>query len=200
MTVQAGGPRPRGRMLWGWIGGLAAVAVLFTAAVKYQDENNGFCIACHLHQQIYDRMVGTPSATLAAAHFHQHGRPTQMGHHPERCFTCHSGEHVSGWTQVTALSAWDAARWVAGDRHEPTHMRLALSNDACLKCHAADIGGHTSADETEKFHELADHRQVKTACITCHVVHSQGEASKHFLDDAVVREQCTRCHRNFDSM
>jgi hypothetical protein len=178
---------------------LLVVAVSAVAFVKHQDEDNQFCISCHLHGEFYRRMVDAPPATLAAAHYHY---PAKAGAanagHPERCFTCHSGEGVTGWTQVTVLSAWDAARWVLGDRHESTAMRLPLTNAACLKCHAAAVRGTKSSDETYKFHELSDHRAVTTACIACHVVHASGTAAKSFLDDATVHAQCQHCHRNLD--
>lgn len=61
-------------------------------------------------------------AALAGAHF-----AAKSAGHPERCFTCHSGEGVTGWSAVTALSAWDAARWVLGARHEPTTMRSRIA-------------------------------------------------------------------------
>jgi hypothetical protein len=168
-----------------------ALAAGSVGLVKYKDQDNRFCISCHLHEPHYRGMVESPQATLAAAHFHAPG-----GGHSERCFTCHSGEGVVGWSQVTALSAWDAARWVLGDRHESTAMRLPLSNQACLKCHAQDVRGTRSADETEKFHELADHRGVRVACVSCHVTHRRGLLAKSFLDDATVRAQCRTCHRH----
>src|SRR5262245_37513927 len=103
---------------------LALVALLLAATpvvvVKRLDGNNDFCISCHLHQLHFRGMVGVPAATLAGAHFA--ARAKKPAGHPERCFTCHSGEGVAGWSEVTALSAWDAARWVLGDRHEPTAM------------------------------------------------------------------------------
>jgi hypothetical protein len=168
------------------------LSIAGVAFVKVKDHDNHFCIDCHLHRTHFRTMVEPPPSTLAAAHFHAQRRDG----HPERCFTCHSGEGVWGWSQVTLLSGWDAARWVAGDRHEPTTMRLPLTNDACLKCHANDVRGHLGADETSKFHELADHRMVSTPCVACHVVHRPGAAAKAFLDDQVVQTQCRRCHRD----
>src|SRR5437867_1634621 len=80
----------------------------------------------------------------------------------------------------TALSAWDAARWVLGDRHEPTAMRLPLEDGACLKCHAADVRGTRSTEETDRFHELADHRKLRTPCVACHVTHRTGKPDRNF--------------------
>src|SRR5262245_44808270 len=120
---------------------LAAFALLLIAApvivVKKLDEHNDFCISCHLHQPHHRGMVTQPATTLAGAHFAASAE--KPADHPERCFTCHSGEGVIGWSAVTALSAWDAARWVLGDRHEPTSMRLPLEDGACLKCHASQV-------------------------------------------------------------
>ena len=170
---------------------LAVAAVVF---VKHQDEDNRFCISCHLHQRHFDQMVARDPTDLAAAHFRAAGPG-----HPERCFTCHSGEGVVGWSQVTLLSAWDASRWVLGDHHEPGAMRLPLANDACLKCHASHVRGTKNEDETAKFHELANHRGVSTACVACHVTHRIGARRRNYLDDTIVRRQCQGCHRDLNS-
>jgi nitrate/TMAO reductase-like tetraheme cytochrome c subunit len=181
----------------GTLTALAAGALLLVASpvvlVKRLDQDNGFCISCHLHEPHYRGMVATPAATLAGAHF-----AAKSAGHPERCFTCHSGEGVTGWSAVTALSAWDAARWVLGARHEATAMRLPLEDRACLKCHAADVRGTRSAEETDRYHELADHRSVRMPCVACHVTHRAGKLERNFLDDAVVRERCRSCHRRLD--
>ena len=169
---------------------LVACSVAF---VKHKDHDNRFCIACHLHQDIYRRTVGAPPGTLAAGHYRAGGP-----RHPERCFTCHSGEGVVGWSQVTLLSAWDAARWVAGDRHEPTSMRLPLTNQACLKCHAAEVRGTKSENETTKYHELSQHRGITVPCFACHVVHAPGARGKLYLDNATVRARCQACHRDLE--
>jgi nitrate/TMAO reductase-like tetraheme cytochrome c subunit len=163
-------------------------------AVKKLDEDNRFCVSCHLHGSHLDNMFATPVVTLAGAHaVAQTSRPAAG--HPERCFTCHSGEGVTGWTQVTLLSAWDAARWVAGVHHEPKSMRLPVADRACLKCHAKDVRGSQTAEETQDFHQLTDHRGLTVACVSCHQVHRRGEASRKWLHNDVVRAQCARCHR-----
>jgi nitrate/TMAO reductase-like tetraheme cytochrome c subunit len=183
-------PAPRRRAL-AWLIGLLALAVVPVAVVKKADQDNRFCISCHLHQAIHRNTTGDSLVTLSSAHY----RATRRDRHPERCFTCHSGEGVVGWSAVTALSAWDAGRWVLGDRHEPTSMRLPLENAACLKCHAGVMSGTLSEEETSKYHALANHRGVKTPCVACHVVHTRGERARLFLDPAVVRRQCQACHR-----
>ena len=177
-----------------WAIVLLLIAAAPTVLVKRLDEDNHFCISCHLHGKIYRDMTEAPPRALAAAHFR-----AKHALHSERCFTCHSGEGVVGWTQVTLLSAWDAARWVAGDRHEPTLMRLPLTNDACLKCHEKDVHGTQTSEETDRYHELADHRSVKLACIACHQVHPERDSAKHYLDNTTVRSQCARCHRHLDA-
>jgi len=171
---------------------LVAVGALSTAFVKHKDEDNQFCVSCHLHQKHMDGMTTLPASTLAAAH---HGAKDKA-QHPERCFTCHSGEGMAGWTQVTVLSAWDAARWVVGDRHEPTTMRLPITNAACLKCHATDLRNFPR--DENKFHGLSDHRRVGIACVSCHQVHDPGPQDNTFLDDANVRAQCQKCHRDLE--
>jgi len=161
------------------------------AFVKHQDEDNRFCIACHLHREQYDAMVSAPPTTLAAAHHRARGAG-----HPERCFTCHSGEGLGGWSAVTLLSAWDAARWVAGDRHEPRSMRLPVSNQACLKCHDSDL--RAQKRDEQKFHGIPDHRHKTLPCVSCHRTHDRGRRERRFLDDVNVRSQCQRCHRDLE--
>lgn len=182
--------RPR-RVLLRWSLALAAVVVASTAFVKHKDEDNQFCVSCHLHQQHMDGMISMPARTLAAAHHAAKGKG-----HPERCFTCHSGEGVIGWSQVTLLSAWDAARWVLGAREEPATMRLPITNPACLKCHAADLRDFPR--DEQKFHGLSDHRRVEIPCVSCHRTHDPGPSDRNFLDDANVRTQCQRCHRDLE--
>ena len=116
-----------------------------------------------------------------------------------RCFTCHSGEGMRGWTQVTGLSAWDAARWVAGDRHEPDSMRLKLENTACLKCHAADLrsaapGRVAHGLAPADFHKLSEHRGVAASCVACHTAHTAGAPAKDYMNDVRVQRECARCH------
>ncbi len=176
-----------------WAGAMLVLVACSVGFVKHKDHDNRFCIACHLHQDIYRHTVTAPPTTLAAGHYR-----ADRGRHPERCFTCHSGEGVVGWSQVTLLSAWDAARWVAGDRHEPTSMRLPLTNQACLKCHAAQVRGTKSENETTKYHELSQHRGITVPCFGCHVVHAPGARAKLYLDDATVRARCQACHRDLE--
>ena len=97
---------------------------------------------------------------------------------------------------MTLLSAWDAGRWVLGDRHEPTTMRLPITNDACLKCHAEEL--RSQKHDEQKFHGLSDHRTVGIPCASCHRVHDPGPRERQFLDDATVKIQCQRCHRDLD--
>ena len=175
---------------WRWLVIALAVGVIPVVVVKRLDQDNRFCVACHLHEDLFRDMTATPAVTLAGAHF-----AAKHALHAERCFTCHSGEGVVGWSQVTLLSAWDAARWVVGDRHEPTHMRLPLTDQACLKCHAQDVRGSMTSEETQDFHQLTDHRGLTVACLACHQVHRHGERARGWLHTEVVRPQCARCHR-----
>ncbi len=173
------------------LGGALAAAILLAggsvAFVKHKDNDNRFCISCHLHEDLYRRTIAPTPGTLAGGHFR-----ARHAAHPERCFTCHSGEGVAGWTTVTAYSAYDAARWVLGDRHEPDSMRVKLENTACTKCHGRL--GHGLHTDSGRFHDLAEHRSIPTRCVDCHTVHSAGPRERIFMNPAVVQAQCVKCH------
>lgn len=191
------------RAAWSLLLAGAAVLVVSLIVVKRLDEDNRFCVSCHLHEDLSRRTHAAPATTLAAAHFHV-SEQARLGRAPGvappgRCFTCHSGEGVVGWTQVTLLSAWDAACWVLGHRAEPTGMELPLANEACLKCHAADIRGTMSEEETSRYHELSRHNAVTMACVSCHAVHVTAEAARQYLVPANVRARCATCHRGSEA-
>lgn len=195
------------RLLTTTLIGVVGLLTVSLIVVKRLDEDNRFCVSCHLHEDLSRVTHATPATTLAAAHFHADsdarvGTVTarqRKAAPPQRCFTCHSGEGIVGWSQVTLLSAWDAGRWVLGDRHEPTHMKLPLTNEACTKCHAADIVGTLSEDETSSYHELARHNSVTMACVSCHEVHAPAEAKNRFLRRETVAARCATCHRDLGS-
>lgn len=157
------------------------------AFVKYKDNDNRFCISCHLHEDLYHATVAAAPGTLAGGHFH-----ARHAAHPERCFTCHSGEGLVGWTTVTVYSAYDAARWVLGDRHEPDTMRVKLENTACTKCHGRL--GRGSRSDSGRFHDISEHRSLATPCVACHTVHAEGPREQLFMKPAVVQAQCVKCH------
>jgi bacterioferritin-associated ferredoxin len=85
---------------------------------------------------------------------------------------------------------------VLGDRHEPTTMRLPITNAACLKCHDSDL--RKAPRDEQKFHGLSDHRRVGIPCASCHRTHDPGPRDRNFLDDATVRTQCQKCHRDLE--
>ncbi len=187
--------------------GSVGLLVVSLIVVKRLDEDNRFCVSCHLHEDLSRVTHAVPATTLAAAHFHADADARlgvvtareRKAAPPGRCFTCHSGEGVIGWSQVTLLSAWDAGRWVLGDRHEPTHMNLPLTNEACTKCHAADIRGTLTEEETTSYHELSRHNSVKMACVSCHEVHTPAESKNRFLRRENVAARCATCHRDLGS-
>jgi hypothetical protein len=197
---------PRSRTIGVWTASLLGLSAIAVGYVKHQDQDNRFCVSCHLHEAHYRDTIAMPASTLSAAHFRAPADSARAGDdpphrataHPERCFTCHSGEGVMGWTQVTVLSAWDAARWVLGDRHEPVAMRLPIANAACLKCHPKALRGTMTAEETSSYHELTQHRAVTTPCVACHVVHARGATAQRYLDPVIVRARCQTCHRDLE--
>lgn len=169
------------------------------------EQDNDFCNACHLtadrplHLDIRRDFDGAPPATLAA--LHGAARVEARSEDPAfRCIDCHGGASFVGRLRVKALAAKDAAVYLTGRFEEPRSMRFPLWDEDCRKCHgsfraaASDAAGETAG--ATPFHALAVHNtNLGVGCVECHTVHERGgNREAYFLDAAVVRTQCARCH------
>ena len=176
------------------VAGAAAFAAGL-AVTDHLERDNGFCISCHLsgetrlHQVKYDTFfpIAGRTTTLAATH---HG----PGDEPFRCVDCHNGATFTDKLRIKAQAARDSLAYLLGEFEEPEHMRLALGNRLCLKCH--DTAGRNPEDPTA-FHNAVHHTDMPLVCYTCHTVHRPATPETRFLTRATVQPLCDDCHAQF---
>lgn len=203
----------RRRFLWAaaatagvWLVAGASLAVL---AAKERD--NRFCIACHLHQEKFDRFTAPTATDLAGSH---HVKERQVG-----CIACHGGADAEMRVRVWALAAFDTAKYLIGVHDEPTGMRIQLRDIECRQCHTpilksaaagaqagsparvvdpsdeSTFGGAAQSAPTS-YHALRDHDGVKVSCVRCHTSHTtDGGAPGRFISRAIVQPICRECHK-----
>jgi NapC/NirT cytochrome c family, N-terminal region len=171
-----------------WMAVLLAFGfVSFVASMEvtdYLEQDNRFCIACHLHEQILSNfLTETPQlVTLAGAH-----------HQGEvKCIDCHIGATFNDKLIVKAIAGWDTIQYFIGNFEEPDHLRFPLGDRTCLKCHTD--GGQSEA-RADAFHNDPNHRNMPFECVACHQSHPKRDASTLFLEQTIVHPVCQECHR-----
>jgi predicted CXXCH cytochrome family protein len=182
-----------------WLAGVAlvllglGVPVGFAGILYTAEQNDAFCVACHLHEEKFARFQAGPSATdLAGAH---HAREAA------RCIDCHGGADLLMRLRVWAVAGFDTVRFLSGRYEEPRRMRLPLRDAECRRCHTPILRETAGSTETPgpgatSFHGIPDHRTVKTACVACHTSHTLGEKRRQFVDPRAVRPLCRECHES----
>jgi hypothetical protein len=171
-----------------WLGLVFSLGLVgFVASIEVTDrleEDNRFCISCHLHEQIMDhfRTAVPQRITLAGAHDEAE----------VKCIDCHIGATLSDKLIVKAIAGWDTVRYFLGSFKEPDHLRFPLGDRTCLKCHP---DGGQSPTRAEAFHNDPNHRHMRFECVACHQSHPVREASTLFLEQSLVRPICQECHK-----
>ena len=170
------------------------------------EENDAFCGACHLpsgaplHERNSGDFRARPAVSLAVAHAVAGNQARKDG--AFRCIDCHGGTGLAGRARVKLLSARDALVYVSRHFEEPRGMRWPLRDDDCRRCHATFASAASAANEWEApaFHQVIVHnRELGVACVECHQAHPRGGlAERNFLHPDPVREQCARCHPEFE--
>ncbi|MCP5045307.1 MAG: hypothetical protein GY944_30125 [bacterium] len=188
---------------------LISILVLLAASAGWfvsdaVEANNDFCTACHLpdgntlHSEIRAGFDASPVYTLAAVH-REARVAVEGGERSFRCIDCHAGVGFVGRAKVKLLASKDALVWLAGDFDEPDQMQFPLGEADCRQCHVGFAAAQKDEDEALRFHALAVHNaDLGVNCVECHTVHDGGgDEQAFFLNAPVVREQCGRCHSQF---
>jgi predicted CXXCH cytochrome family protein len=172
--------------------GLSAVGLGALAATERHDR---FCVACHLHEQKFDRFVGTPATDLTGPH---HAKDV-------RCIDCHGGADPVMRVRVWTLAAVDTGRFLVGRYKEPERMALPLRAKDCAVCHTPIVknaAGLTAEQEEalegrigNTYHAIRPHDTVKITCVRCHTAHtSDSDARRQFIARSRVEPICRECH------
>jgi hypothetical protein len=151
------------------------------------EENNTFCTACHLHEEKFAQfhLLEGQRLTLAAAH-------NIEGDKNVKCIDCHIGATRTDKAIIKALAARDTVAYFLGAFKEPTHLRYALGNRTCLKCHPT---GGQDPEEEKAFHNDPNHTNMPLICYECHTVHPPARVETRFLRQQTVQPLCDECHR-----
>jgi predicted CXXCH cytochrome family protein len=195
--------------------GTAVLGAAFLAGLAAKERDNRFCVACHLHEAKFERMVGLPAGDLAGSH---HASDARVG-----CIACHGGSDAVMRVRVWAGAGFDTLRFLAGVYAEPTSMRLPLRDRECRQCHTPIVrvsrttgatGPPAPADTTPdwgagylaeaptvgdggiSYHGFRQHDGVDVRCVACHTAHTTDSSpGEQFLSKRVVEPVCQRCHR-----
>lgn len=166
--------------------------VAFLGVLYKTEQNNLFCVSCHLHEEKFSRFQARRSATdLAGAH--------HVSRQGVRCIDCHGGADVVMRLRVWGVAGFDTLRFLVGRYEEPTGMRLPLRDAECRQCHDPIIRVTLEQEEAQEgrgdtFHAITEHRTVRTACVACHTSHTLGEKRLQFIDRKIVLPICRKCH------
>jgi predicted CXXCH cytochrome family protein len=196
--------------------GTFIVGVLFLAGLAVKERDDRFCVACHLHEEKFERLTASSAADLAGLH---HNKKPDVG-----CIACHGGADLAMRLRVWTVAGIDTLKFLVGLYREPDHMRLPLRDVECRQCHApilkppdapkasAATGPvDATADSTfaaeaasegrggTSYHAIREHDAVKVKCITCHVSHVKGsDANNRFIVRVRVAPVCRECHKQME--
>jgi hypothetical protein len=183
--------------------GLAGFGGLSWIVSDRLEQENEFCVSCHLTPEIrlHDPMSRDfgrrPPASLAA----RHAEVGVAGRDDPgfRCIDCHGGTSWPGRFRVKLHAAVDAFRYFSGQFEEPERMPWPLWDEDCVKCHTT-LGATPSGDSDERpFHRGLGHNEnLGVDCVGCHRVHETGvDPEASFLEATHLRAQCAYCHSDF---
>ena len=157
------------------------------SAMQFED-HDAFCASCHTQPEsaFYKREAVSTPADLASFHAEKN----------TRCIDCHSSNGSIGRAGAMMLGARDLMAFVSSHYPQPAPLTRAISDENCLKCHAAitqtqDFSNHFHIF-LAKWQSLDPHAAT---CVDCHQSHStNGDASIGFLSKEVTVPVCESCH------
>jgi hypothetical protein len=178
---------------WFGIGLLGIVLAILGGVgyVSYREQDDAFCASCHTqpeseYYQRYVQATQTNNATDLAA-LHHRKKDT-------RCIDCHVGEGILGRATVVSLAAWDAFKYYTGIAQQPAHLVYPVQNEACVKCHLADMT--KPGFENHMHNKFFDGKDPTPfiRCSDCHPTHRLGDEARAFQFRDVILPKCEYCH------
>ena len=169
---------------------LLGIATFTTGIVvtDHLEQNNTFCTSCHpLHEKKFAEFhpLQGQHVTLAAAH-------NIEGDQNVKCIDCHIGATSTDKMVIKAIAARDTVAYFLGMFKEPDHLRYALGNRTCLKCHPT---GGQNPEQENAFHNASYHLNMPLICYQCHTVHPPASRDTRFLRNHTVQPLCDECHK-----
>lgn len=170
-----------------------ALPMTFGAALYKTEQDDRFCVSCHLHEEKFTRFQARPAAAdLAGAH-HVNRRQAV------RCIDCHGGAEAVMHLRVWAVAGFDTLRFLVGRYEEPRQMRLPLRDADCRQCHDPIVRVSLEQEEAQEgrgdtFHAISEHRTVRAPCVACHTAHTLGQKRLQFVDRRTALPYCRACH------
>jgi len=198
--------------------GAFIIGVLFLAGLAAKERDDRFCVACHLHDEKFERLIASSAADLAGLH---HNKKAEVG-----CIACHGGADLGMRLRVWTVAGVDTLKFLVGRYREPDHMRLPLRDVECRQCHTPILKPATARKASEatrgvdpsehstfaaeavsegrggtSYHAIREHDTVEVKCITCHVSHIAGsDATNRFIVRARVVPVCRECHKQMEGL
>ncbi|MBI1893598.1 MAG: hypothetical protein HYS14_05765 [Candidatus Rokubacteria bacterium] len=179
----------RGVLLVGLTVGLPLLSL---GALAKKEQDDRFCVACHLHEEKFHQFRAPAVKDLTGAH---HYAKTSVS-----CIGCHGGADLPMRFRIRAVAGLDTLRFLVGRYREPERMRFPLRDKDCKQCHDPILRRTIEEEEAvegrgDTYHAINEHRTVKTSCVSCHTSHTKGEARFQFLDRQQIRPICQDCHQ-----
>jgi len=200
------------------ISGSFILGTLFLVGLAAKERDDRFCVACHLHDEKFERLIASSASDLAGLH---NNKKAEVG-----CIACHGGADLDMRLRVWTVAGIDTLKFLVGSYREPDHMRLPLRDLECRQCHTPILKPATApkafeatraVDSTEastfateaesegragtSYHAIREHDTVKVTCITCHVSHVTGsDATNRFIVRARVAPVCRQCHKQMEGL
>ena len=171
------------------IGGVAALGG-FTY-ISNQEHDNRFCISCHTQPESdyyarFQSAVATQTAEDLAAFHH---RKKDIA-----CIDCHGGEGIVGRVQVEAYAARNAILHYTNTARQPAVILLPIQNEACLKCHDAEMRKPGFENHFHNKQFLSQDPVPFIRCTDCHIAHRQGDEQTVFQFRTAILPKCEYCH------
>jgi len=165
--------------------GIAGIYFAVLAVTGWLEQDNAFCISCHLHEGIYEDYYSPEGqiVSLAAGH--------RVIGEPVPCIGCHGLEGLAGRTTTLMISTREGLKFLLGRYETEPDFLPPLPDPYCIKCHAERELVRLEAGD---YHPLTEHLSLDILCTECHTGHPPGDPELQYMDEEKVVRHCVRCH------